>query len=62
MCRCDGRQAMLEPGNIEQSKVVDRRRDRSRGVVTSPWQFDKRTCRIACAAAIAATYKEKNRP
>jgi len=30
-------------------------RDRSRGVATSPWQFDKRTCRIAGAAAIAAT-------
>jgi hypothetical protein len=27
-----------------------------RGVVTSPWQFDKRTCRIVRAASIVATY------
>jgi hypothetical protein len=47
---------MLKPGNVgrfRKSSLDDR--DGLRGVVTSPWQFDKRTCRIVDAASIAAT-------
>jgi hypothetical protein len=62
MCRHDGRQAMLEPGNVDDRRSSIGDRDRSRGVVTSPWQFDKHACRIVPAAPIAATYEEKNRP
>jgi hypothetical protein len=40
-------------GAIRKSSLDDR--DGSRGVVTSPWQFDKRTCRIVDAASIEAT-------
>jgi hypothetical protein len=56
MCRRDGRQAMLEPDNMGRSRSSIGDRDQSRGVLTSPWQFDKRTCRIVCAASIVASW------
>jgi hypothetical protein len=41
MRRRGGRQAMLEPDNMGGQRWSIGERDRLRGVVTSPWQFDK---------------------